>query len=244
MCSYFEKNGIFRQLIQNLFMKNCFLLWLLLVVGSLFAQEASTFEKPPVFPGCETQPIEALKTCFNTRINTYIFNSFLVPQKVVDDSYQGEIKVLFEVDKLGVVSLIYVDAVYDELKKETQRIFEALPTVIPGTYNGRPTFYQYALGIQIPLVDPLKIEIQQTKFQTIERYGAVNLNTDISQEYQNVTDSIIPYRKLEYKSQLNIPFTHNYYSRFDQEMNGLGTNSHTAAKPFIYAEVAPYYDFI
>jgi hypothetical protein len=225
-------------------MKNCFLLLLLLVFGNMSSQEVSTFEIPPLFPGCESQPIETLKTCFNTNINSYIFNSFVVPQKVVDDSYEGEIKVLFEVDKVGVVSVIYVDAVYDELKKETQRIFDALPVIVPGTYNGRPTFYQYALGIQIPLIDPLKIEIVQTKSQTIEPHNAANLNTDISQEYQNVEDSIIPYKKLEYKSQLNIPFTHNYYSRFDQSMNGLGTNSHTAAKPFTYAEVAPYYDFL
>ncbi len=225
-------------------MKNCFLLLLLLVFGNMSSQEVSTFEKPPLFPGCETQPIETLKSCFNTNINSYIFNSFVVPQNVVDDSYEGEIKVLFEVDKVGVVSVIYVDAVYDELKKETQRIFDALPVIVPGTYNGRPTFYQYALGIQIPLIDPLKIEIAQTKSQPIELHNAANLNTDISQEYQNVADSIIPYKKLEYKSQLNIPFTHNYYSRFDQSMNGLGTNSHTAAKPFTYAEVAPYYDFV
>ena len=54
---------------------------------------------------------------------------------------------------------------------------------------------------------------------------------------------IVPYQQLEYTSQLNIPFTHNYYARFDQDMNGLGTNSHTAAKPFVFEEVAPYYDF-
>ena len=47
----------------------------------------------------------------------------------------------------------------------------------------------------------------------------------------------------EYKSQLNIPFTHQYYARFDRQLNLIGSNSHTASKPFIYEEIAPYYDF-
>ena len=54
---------------------------------------------------------------------------------------------------------------------------------------------------------------------------------------------MVKYEKLEYSSQLNVPFTHTYYSRFDKSMNAIGTNSHTAAKPFVYNEVANYYDF-
>jgi len=54
---------------------------------------------------------------------------------------------------------------------------------------------------------------------------------------------LVKYQDLEYHSQLNIPFTHTYYARFDQQMNALGTNSHTAAKPLLFDEVTPYYDF-
>ena len=52
-----------------------------------------------------------------------------------------------------------------------------------------------------------------------------------------------PYNKAEYSSQLNIPFTHTYYARFDRNMNAIVTNTHTAAKPFLYNDVAGYYDF-
>nr|WP_321230630.1 gliding motility protein RemB [uncultured Psychroserpens sp.] len=224
-------------------MKNRFLLVFLFVFGFITAQEVSSFEKSPIFPECESQPIDELKVCFNNKINAFIFQEFKVPEIVNDDSYKGEIKVLFEVDKEGEISVLYIDAVYDELKEETKRIFDSLPKITPGTYNGKPTFYQYSLGIKIPLVDPSEIQTQQAKAKTIDLSTAANLNADVSDEYKNVKDSIVKYEKLEYSSQLNIPFTHNYYSRFDQEMNGLGTNSHTAAKPFTYDEVSAYYDF-
>ncbi|WP_040279197.1 hypothetical protein [Psychroserpens damuponensis] len=224
-------------------MKNRFLLVFLFAFGFITAQEVSNFEKSPVFPECESQPINQLKVCFNNNINAFIYKEFKVPEIVNDDSYNGEVKVLFEVDKLGNITIIYIDAVYDELKEETERVFEALPKVSPGTYNGKPTFYQYSLGIKIPLINPSEIQTQQAKAKTIHLNAATNLNADVSDEYNNVADSIVKYEKLEYSSQLNIPFTHNYYSRFDQEMNGLGTNSHTAAKPFTYNEVSAYYDF-
>src|SRR3546814_9859043 len=70
------------------------------------------------------------------------------------------------------------------------------------------------------------------------------LNSIVSQEYDSSNNSLIKYQGLEYQSQLNIPFTHTYYARFDQQMNALGTNSHTASKPFMYDDVAPYYDFV
>ncbi len=69
-----------------------------------------------------------------------------------------------------------------------------------------------------------------------------DLNATLSNEFDNVNRAAKPYEGLEYSSQLNIPFTHSYYARFDDEMNAIGTNSHTAAKPFIQSDVARYYD--
>lgn len=207
------------------------------------AQDVSNFEKSPIFPGCESQPISELKTCFNNKINTHIYNSFKVPQITIDDDYNGEVQVLFEVNKEGEISILYVDAVYDELKEETKRVFEDLPKVAPGTYNGKPTFFQYSLGIDIPLVNPIEIQTKREEPSLVDMKSTTDLNADVSNEFDSVNDSIFKYQKLEYSSQLNIPFTHNYYALFDQQMNGLGTNSHTAAKPFIYEDVAAYYDF-
>ncbi|WP_298899451.1 gliding motility protein RemB [uncultured Psychroserpens sp.] len=224
-------------------MKNSFLFIIFFSFGILSAQNVSTFEKPPIYPGCESEPIDELKTCFNNKINTEIFSSFKVPQIVTDDNYKGELNVLFEIDKEGKISVLYIDAVYEELKEETKRFFESLPKVVPATYNGKPTFYQYSLSIKIPLEDPAEIKTQKEASSLIDIKNTEDLNADVSNEFDSVNNGIVKYERLEYSSQLNIPFTHNYYSRFDQQMNGLGTNSHTAAKPFIYEDVAKYYDF-
>jgi len=224
-------------------MKNSLLFFFLLSFGLLPAQDTKNFEKSPIFPECESQPIEELKNCFNNKINTYIYNELKVPQIVTDDSYIGEIKVLFEVDKEGKITVLYIDSVYEELKDETKRVFESLPKVTPGTYNGKPTFFQYSLSVKIPLVDPKEIQTQEVDKGISDITVLTDLNEDVSDEFKTVNDSIVKYEKLEYSSQLNIPFTHNYYARFDQQMNGLGTNSHTASKPFIYEDVSAYYDF-
>lgn len=207
-----------------------------------FSQTIEIYERPPIFKGCEDQPITNLKTCFNNKLNHYIFENFNVPPEVTNDSYKGDIKVLFEVDKAGIVSVVYVDAVYIALKDETKRIFLSLPKLQPGTYNGIPTFYQYSLTIKIPLVNP-EVMMPSVSEEQKSMKKVVDLNAIISNEFDSITNAIKNYQGLEYSSQLNIPFTHQYYSRFDANMNVLGTNSHTAAKPFVYEDVAPYYDF-
>ncbi|MDG5490705.1 gliding motility protein RemB [Psychroserpens sp. SPM9] len=224
-------------------MKNSLLFIFLFTLGLLSAQDNGTFEKSPIFPECESEPISELKACFNTKINAHIFKTFKVPQIVSDDSYVGKMQVLFEVDKEGQITVLYIDAVYDELKQETKRVFEALPKVTPGTYNGRATYFQYSLAIDIPLVNPADVKTQNEETGVKDIKKIENLNVDVSNEYDAVNDSIVPYTQKEYTSQLNIPFTHNYYAKFDQQMNGLGTNSHTASKPFMYEEVSAYYDF-
>ncbi|WP_299222794.1 gliding motility protein RemB [uncultured Psychroserpens sp.] len=222
-------------------MKNCFVILFLFCVGFTIAQDIDTYEKTPIFLECEDQPINMLKVCFNNKLNAFIYKSFQVPQIVNDDSYKGDVKVLFEVDKEGVINVLYVDAVYEELQEEIKRVFNELPKITPGTYNGKPTYFQYALSIKIPLVDPAIITNEEQIIQQPKQ--VTDLNALVSNEYDSINKNTVKYEKLEYSSQLNIPFTHTYYARFDQQMNGLGTNSHTAAKPFIYDEVSKYYDF-
>jgi len=67
------------------------------------AQErtSATFEKPPVFPECKTQPVDSLAWCFKYQLNAYVYRNFKVPEKVKQDEYVGSIEVLFEVDRQG-----------------------------------------------------------------------------------------------------------------------------------------------
>ncbi len=221
------------------FMKRILLFVMLLVSSFGFTQEISTYEKPPVFKDCESEIVSEIKSCFNYTLNSFIFENFKLPDVVDKESYSGDIQILFEVNKEGEFKIIYVDVIYDELKAESKRVFGLLPKIKPATYNGKPTFVQYSINIAIPLNEPIKELEKSTEVQQTEKDS---LNAVLSNEFDAIKDQLKPYEKLEYQSDLNVPFTHSYYARFDDEMNAIGTNSHTAAKPFIYSDVARYYD--
>ncbi len=69
------------------------------------------------------------------------------------------------------------------------------------------------------------------------------MEQEAKSEFDSVSKALKAFENKAYSSQLNIPFTHSDYSRFDRNMNLIGTNSHTASKPFVYNDVAKYYDF-
>lgn len=206
------------------------------------AQNIATYEKPPLFEECKNESYKNQKQCFNFTLKTFVFEKFRVPKIAIDESYSGSIDVLFEIDKEGQFKVIYVDAIYDELKEETKRVFDLLPNIIPATYNGKPAYVQYSLRIAIPLNQPIKSFNNSQNDELSSLTAKDSLNMDLSTEYDDLNNSIKKYDGEEYSSELNIPFTHSFYARFDDEMNAVGTNSHTAAKPFTYSEVNKYYD--
>ncbi len=220
-------------------MKRILLLTMLLMSSVGFTQIMSTYEKPPVFKECESEIINDIKSCFNYTLNNFIYENFNVPEVAEKESYNGAIQVLFEVDKEGIFKVIYADAIYEELTQESKRVFKLLPKIQPATYNGNPTFVQYSITIKIPLKAPVKVSANLNDDEMTQKDS---LNATLSHEFDAVNDQLKPYEKLEYTSELNIPFTHSYYAHFDAEMNAIGTNSHTAAKPFVYSDVAKYYD--
>jgi len=221
-------------------MKRILLFVFLLVTGLSFTQTLTNYENPPIFSACESENADELKYCFDYTLKNFIFKNFNIPQIATDKEYKGDVQVLFEVNKEGNFNIVFVDAIYDELKEETKRVFKMLPKIQPATYNGRPTYVQYSLSIKIPLVEPTRETTQSV--DEVKLTKSDSLNATLSNEFDAIADQLKPYENLEYNSQLNIPFTHSYYARFDDEMNAIGTNSHTAAKPFVYTDVARYYD--
>ena len=69
------------------------------------------------------------------------------------------VTVFFEVTKEGDFEIIYVDALYKELKDEVKRIFALLPNITPATYNDNATYVQFTMPIMIPLMDLAPIEV-------------------------------------------------------------------------------------
>ena len=227
-----------RLVFLSLFFINC-LAW---------SQDGSFSEKPPVFPECKNESLENIKSCFDQQLYNFIVRNFQMPE-AINDNFVGDVVVLFEVDKEGQFQVLYVDAVYDSLKDETKRVFGELPQIEPGTYNGLPAYNQYSVAIRLPFGsqkpitnEVLEVGAPKTKIPKPDR-PLTSLEKNAKTEFDSVKKGLRPFENLEYSSQLNIPFTHSYYSRFDRNMNLVGTNSHTASKPFMYDEVDNYYDF-
>ncbi|MGC6432458.1 MAG: gliding motility protein RemB [Jejuia sp.] len=220
-------------------MKQYVALLLFLFCNTLIAQNSNTYERPPVFSECSGKAVDSLQRCFDTKLFQHIKSNFKVPDDVVKEQYKGKLVVLFEVDTAGVFKVMYVDAMYNSLKVEAKRVFGLLPKVAPATYSGRPTFKQYSIPIQIPIEDfKLSSEKKVAPINKIEQEALA-----VKQEYDSLNKSIKAYSGEQLNSQLNIQFTHSDYAMFDRAMNLVGTNSHTAQKPFLYDDVSKYYDF-
>lgn len=217
-------------------MKRFIVLLIFLVQYNIYSQENFQNEKPPVFENCENLELDAQQNCFDNEIHQFIYDNFKIPQKVADSNYTGEVSVIFEVDAEGKFKVIYTNAIYDELKEEMKRVFSLLPKIKPATYNGNPTFKQYSMVVKVPLH-------QKGTFSNTSKPNKINtLQEKAQKEFDSVISQITAYTHKAYSSQLNIPLTHSDYARFDSHMNAIGTNSHTASKPFIYEDVSRYYD--
>src|SRR5690606_12583052 len=149
--------------------------------------------------------------------------------------------VLFEVDREGNFKVIYVDAIYPELKEEISRVFSLLPVITPATYNSRPTYAQFRMPLKIPLEAFTPQSIEEITIEEVPQVDKPVRKLPPADEYDAIVTK--PFSNREFGSNINIPLSHERYSRFDASMNEIGTNSHTASKPFLFKDVNRYYDF-
>ena len=195
----------------------------------------STSERFPVFPNCVNLKAPALENCFYNEVQTFIFQNFDVPENLKLNQYQGEVKVLFEVDSKGVFKVIYVSSEEESLIQETKNTFDKFPIIVPATYNGNPIYYRFNTTIAIPLTDPKEVKsnaIATASMASTNTTGLAELDAIVYKEFKNP----------EFQSQLNVPFSHSYYAQFDSALNQVGSNNHTGSKPYTYAEVSKYYN--
>jgi hypothetical protein len=221
-------------------MKKYFLIaYILFCTQYLFCQ-VSNQEKFPVFPACQNKSGQELETCFYNQLQDFVYQNFKLPEVAKQDHFKRKIITLFEVDSTGTFNVLYVDARDPELIQETKRVFASLPKIVAPTYNGKATYTKYTITITIPLQSSAQIEQEKQQQALLVKTS----NTIITQN-ENPEFDAIKYNSFaspQFTSHLNIPFSHNFYSQFDAEMNQVGTNNHTASKPFTYAEVNKYYN--
>lgn len=222
-------------------MKKYLLLTLLTFQFALFAQENKSVEQFPVFSECENLNGNQLEACFYNHVQQHVYSNFRVADNLTQNKYQGIVIVLFEVNEKGVFKVQYVDSNEADLIEEAKRVFGLFPTVQPPTFNGKPTYSKYTVRIGIPLKNlaeivaeiPVENQIKNNSFEKIKEKEFPEYDQIVYKKFNNP----------QFESHLNIPFSHSYYAQFDDEMNQVGTNNHTASKPYSYAEVSKYYNF-
>ena len=215
---------------------------LLLLTGLTNAQVTQkASEKFPSFPSCENLQFQALETCFYDQVQDFVYNNFKMPENLKQNNFKGNIIVLFEVADTGKFKVIYIDALDDALVVESKRVFEKMPKINPATYNGTPTYARYTIKIAIPLQSVADIQ-EQKKAEALADITSNVYKPNTKQLTELDSLKYIKFDNPQLKSHINIPFSHSYYSQFDDEMNQVGANNHTGSKPFSYAEVSKYYD--
>ena len=223
-------------------MKYILLLLFINISFHISAQDLSS-EVYPEFPECENVDYEDQAQCFDSTLIQYVTSGFQLPEIVQTENYKGQLTIIFEVDEEGEFQLIYMDAAYEELKEETKRVFESLPVIKPASYNGRAVHMQFKMPLRIPFQENAAIQ-QLEKEEEIELKGDESLEAEednILTEYERIQSD--KFTSPRYRSELNIPLSHEFYSRFDAEINQIGTNAHSASKPLLFSEVNRYYDF-
>ena len=204
-------------------------------VSSISAQSGNSAERFPVFPNCQNLQFKVLENCFYNEVQDFVFSNFEVPAHLKENNFQGNVKVLFEVDSNGIFKVIYVDASDEKLIQETGRVFSKMPKIEPSTYNGKPTYTKFTMNIAIPLKSRELLSqeaLAKAEFVPNKTAQLTELDSIVYKKYDSP----------EFDSHLNVPFSHSYYAQFDASLNQMGSNNHTASKPYTYAEVSKYYN--
>ncbi|NUY81604.1 gliding motility protein RemB [Flavobacterium sp. MAH-1] len=223
-------------------MKRYFAL-ILMFVGCL--NLSAQGEQFPVMSGCEGKNGTDLEACFYNGVQDYVYNNFKVPSDL-PSGYTGNVFVLFEVNAEGNFKVLYVDANQPQLAEESRRVFGQMPKATPAKYNGNPTYAKYTINIAIPLLKPGEVPVKAvantTKTDARKQQARIDRNKELG-EFDSVAKMYTKtFDNPQFRSHLNIPFSHSYYSQFDAELNQVGSNNHTASKPYAYADVDRYYN--
>lgn len=213
-------------------MKNIIFVLSLLFSSCLMAQNnVGVREQFPLFEDCKSIAVTEQEACFYKQVRQHIKNNFKEDENLKQQGLKTEIIAVFSVDEKGVIAPLYIDASNKELQEETIRVFNSFPVITPAKYNDKPYFAKYTIKFSFPIV------AQQEPLKTLNDSEAVK----VVDEFKEM--SYLEFDNPKFMSGLNIPFSHSYYAQFDDEMNRLGHNNHTASKPYSYKEVAQYFDF-
>ncbi len=197
-----------------------------------FAQKSYDSTVFPQFENCQNITEEALKDCFYKQVSQHFYNAF------ANDSLrlaEDKIHLLFDIDEKGKQTIFHLHAKNNLIKQKVIETFKSLPKTKAGTFEGQPNKQRFTIVLIFPLEQPI-IEEKKTIQSSVK-----DLKTNQEHpEFDNIV--YLPFDNPVYESRINVPFTHQNYALFDAWLNQVGTNNHTAQKPYTYQDVQKYFD--
>jgi protein TonB len=108
-------------------------------------------ETLPVFPDCELETPETNFNCFKEKLTNHITKNFQYPNDARAAGIEGEISVIFDINKEGNVEIINTLGVERVFQEEGKRIISLLPKMKPATIKGKPVKMRFTIPIQFKL---------------------------------------------------------------------------------------------
>ena len=216
----------------------CLFISLLCFSTIMYAQD-TTYPEYDSCKGIDT--VEEQKQCFESSFFLEL-KELLEDHPKYKDLEASQVSLVFDVDKQGVFNLIFIDAKEGFIRDMFEDIFNNLSPIQPAKAYGNHTYMQFNLNLELPLEKLIPAK------PVIESYRSdIKLNENpldiVKQEIDSINSQTSTYDGELYNSYAFIPLSHEIYNRFDKEINLVGTNFHSAQKPFSYKDVKKYYDF-
>ena len=105
----------------------------------------AVIEDVPIFPGCENEPKNKLRDCFNSMMQKHIGKNFRYPEIAQEMGVQGRVNVMFVIQKDGSIGNVRMRGPDKNLEEEAARIISKLPKMTPGKQRGRPVRVPFKL---------------------------------------------------------------------------------------------------
>jgi periplasmic protein TonB len=108
-------------------------------------------ETLPVFPDCELETPETNLNCFKEKLSNHITSNLQYPKDAKAAGIEGEISVIFDINKEGDVEIVNTLGFDPVFQEEGKRIISLLPKMKPATIKGKPVKMRFTIPVQFKL---------------------------------------------------------------------------------------------
>lgn len=203
-------------------------------------------ERFPVFPECADENEEDVQSCFYKQLYNKLYEG--VQQQDISHTYASDAKAVIrlEVTEQGLFNPVLIATPHPETSTALENTLESIGPITPPMFSSQPTYMIFELSFPLPMlasgrfIDTEGRRVdggidEEDPYESVLERHAVN-----QKEYDEVESDL--YNGQELTSSSIIRYSKQRYLPYEAAMNRIGTNAHTAVKPYTFNQVGQYYD--